>query len=70
MPSTYTTKQRETVDLICQRHYGRTRDVTEAVLSANPGIATLGAVLPFATVVLLPDIQAKRQQKRLVSLWD
>ena len=42
MPQIYTTKQGETVDLVCSKFYGRTRDATEAVLNANPGVAALG----------------------------
>lgn len=31
--------QGDTVDLLCQRHYGQTHGVTEAVVSANKGIS-------------------------------
>lgn len=31
--------QGDTLDLLCQRHYGTTQGVTEIVLAANPGIA-------------------------------
>ncbi|EFQ3862491.1 phage tail protein, partial [Escherichia coli] len=31
----------DTVDLLCQRHYGTTQGVTEAVLAANPGISAV-----------------------------
>lgn len=68
--ATYTTRQGETVDIVCHRHYGRTRETTEAVLAANPGLAALGPILPFATAINLPAIEAKSQKKRLVSLWD
>lgn len=68
--ATYTTKQNEVVDLICHRHYGRTKDVTEIVLAANPGLAAMGPVLPFATLVTLPDVQEKTRRKPLVSLYD
>ena len=48
-------QQGDTVDAICQRVYGRTAGVTEAVLEANPGLADLGPVLPHGTVIDLPD---------------
>lgn len=51
---TYVTRQGETVDIACLRHYGRTKAVTETVLDANPGLADLGAVLPFGTVIAMP----------------
>lgn len=68
--TTYTTKQGEMVDAICQRHYGRTKDVTEMVLAANPGLAAMGPVLPFATRVVLPAMQEKTRRRPLVGLWD
>lgn len=70
MATTYTTKQNEMVDMICHRHYGRTRDVTEAVLDANPGLAALGPILPFATRVTLPVIAEQTKRKPLVGLYD
>lgn len=68
--TTYTTKQNEVVDAICHRHYGRTKDVTEIVLAANPGLAALGPILPFATRVVLPAVQEKTRRKALIGLWD
>lgn len=70
MATTYTTKQGEMVDAICHRHYGRTREVTEIVLDANPGLAALGPILPFATRVVLPDVQEKTRRRPLVGLYD
>lgn len=70
MATIYTTKQNEVVDAICHRHYGRTRDVTEAVLAANPGLAAMGPVLPFATRVVLPAMQEKTRRRPLVGLYD
>ncbi|PWE56807.1 phage tail protein [Metarhizobium album] len=70
MPQTYTTRQGETVDLVCSKFYGRTRDVTESVLAANPGLAALGAVLPLGTQIVMPDIEARPAATKLISLWD
>lgn len=70
MATIYTTKQGEMVDAICQRHYGRTKDVTEAVLATNPGLAAMGPVLPFATRVTLPDVTEQTKRKPLVGLYD
>jgi len=61
--------QGDTIDLICQRRYGHTRGITEAVLEANPGLADLGPVLPIGTLVNLPDISAPAQQTT-IKLWD
>lgn len=61
--------QGDTVDRICQRVYGRTGGVTEAVLEANPGLADRGVILPHGTLVKLPDVAPPRKSKT-VQLWD
>lgn len=61
--------QGDTVDMICQRYYGRTSGVTEQVLEENPGLSDLGPILPIGTAVNLPD-QAKPAHKKTVNLWD
>ncbi len=61
--------QGDTVDAICQRVYGRTAGVTEAVLVANPGIADLGPILPHGTELDMPDI-SPQPATPMVQLWD
>lgn len=61
--------QGDTLDLICQRHYGRTQGTTEAVLQANPGLAAQGALLPMGTEVKLPRLNLQ-PVRRSVVLWD
>ncbi|MGD7095889.1 tail protein X [Ralstonia pseudosolanacearum] len=61
--------QGDTVDTICQRVYGRTAGVTEAVLAANPGLADLGPVLPHGTEVEVPDLSPHATVQTL-QLWD
>ncbi len=70
MPKTYITKQGETVDMACAATYGRTGEVTEAVLSANPGLAALGPILPLGTVISMPDIADPSTAPILKQLWD
>jgi phage tail protein X len=70
MPKTHAIKHGEMIDLVCYRHYGRTRDVTELVLAANPGLSELGPLPPIGTLVHLPDINSKPQLPALVNLWD
>lgn len=70
MTTIYTTRQGETVDLACQAFYGRTADVTEAVLGANPGLAELGPVLPLGTKIIMPVIDARPKARPLVKLYD
>ncbi|MCO5153396.1 MULTISPECIES: tail protein X [unclassified Shinella] len=70
MATIYVTKQGETVDLACLAHYGRTAEVTEAVLDANPGLAGLGPILPMGTRITMPDISRRATARPLVSLWN
>lgn len=66
---TYTTRQGQTVDMVCMAHYGRTASVTESVLEANPGAAAIGPILPTGTVLTLPVIETKTTARELVDLW-
>lgn len=61
--------QGDTVDRICQRVYGRTAGVTEQVLTANPGLADLGPILPMGTLLTLPD-QVPQAESPTLQLWD
>ena len=70
MATIYTTRQGETVDLACWRVYGRTAEVTEVVLAANPGLADKGLILPLGTVISMPDIAKPTTLRPLVTLWD
>lgn len=56
MAAQYRTKDGDTVDLICWHIYGATSGIVEQVLNANPGLATLGPVLPLGTLVTLPEV--------------
>ncbi|MGW8201899.1 tail protein X [Sphingomonas bisphenolicum] len=61
----------ETVDAICWRVLGRTRDVTEQVLALNPGLAALGPALPAGTLLILPNpAQLAPAVLETVNLWD
>ncbi|TXE33245.1 phage tail protein [Serratia marcescens] len=64
-----TARQRETVDMICHRHYGKTAGVTEAVMNANPGIADMGVFLPHGIAIEMPD-QVTAPAADTVQLWD
>lgn len=63
------THQGETVDALCWRHYGHTLGAVEAVLQANPGLASCGLILPQGILVLMPTLPAPAP-KPTVSLWD
>lgn len=64
-------RQGDTLDALCWRHLGRTAGVVEAALESNPGLASLGTVLPHGTAVDLPDSTPSAPTNRaLVQLWD
>ncbi len=62
-------QQRETVEMMCLRYYGKTAGVTESVLEANPGLANLGIFLPYGHQVEMPD-QVPPSASDTVQLWD
>lgn len=70
MATIYTTRQGETVDLACQAFYGRTADVTEAVLNGNQGLAELGPVLPIGTKIMMPVIDTRPKARPLIKLYE
>lgn len=61
--------QGDTLDMVCQRHYGATRGVTEAVLAANPGLCESGPFMTAGQEIILPDI-APAATVKMVQLWD
>ena len=69
MFTTVISVQGDTVENICFKHYGYTSGVTEQVLNTNPGLASLGAILPMGTRIELPDISTRTQPKT-TNLWD
>lgn len=70
MATTYRTKQGETLDLICWRHYGLRRGIVERVLNANYGLANQPPVLPMGLSIVLPDIPQPTQTAPIQKLWD
>jgi len=70
MSRTVYARQRDTLDAICYRVYGRTAGVTEQALKANPGLAERGPVLPHGTPVTLPEITQPPSRAPTVQLWD
>lgn len=61
--------QGDTLDTLCQRHYGRTEGVVEAVLLANSGLADFGVILPHGMAVSLPEVDTSPVSET-VNLWD
>lgn len=70
MPN-YTTKQGDMVDWICWHHYGTERGgVVEAVLEANPFLASRGPVLPKGLTVFLPELPTPAADEPVIRLWE
>ncbi|HFQ7885959.1 tail protein X [Enterobacter roggenkampii] len=61
--------QGDTLDALCARYYGRTENVVETVLQANPGLSELGVILPHGTAIDLPDVETSPTVETL-NLWD
>ena len=66
----YRTLEGDTLDKICLNFYGRSHRYVEAVLVANPGLATLGPIFSAGIIIELPDLPELKENKRLVRLWD
>lgn len=62
-------QQGNTLDLILFRHYGYTAGITEQVLNLNPGLATLGPIIPTGTLINMPAAPTQAEQP-LIQLWD
>lgn len=66
--TTYVTSDGDMLDAICWSYYGAAPGVVETVLSANPGLADLGDVLPAGVAIKLPEIQSAPVETE-VTLW-
>lgn len=65
----YRTVDRDMLDALCWKHYGRENAVT-VVLEANPGLAEYGEVLPAGVEILLPELPAAAPAPQPIRLWD
>lgn len=74
MATTYRTIQGDMIDLVVQRHYGRTdRGLVELVLEANraAGLSEHTPVLPLGTLITLPDPPSEAlRPAATIKLWD
>lgn len=67
----YITKQDETVDLACWKHYGYTAGITERVLDTNPDLAAKGPILPLGTKIQMPVVVNEIPEAiPVLKLWD
>ena len=59
----------DVLDEVCWQHYGR-EDLVPTVLTANPGLAQRGPVLPAGVAVVLPDSPPAHRLAPVVRLAD
>lgn len=69
-----------TVGLVCfdyangllrdRKRAGKLRGYVEATLDANPGLAALGLILPYGTVIDLPEFRIESQNDAIARLWE
>lgn len=71
MATIWTTSNGDVLDAICVKNYGTAglNQSLAAVLDANPGLATLGAIYPAGVKITLPEWTAEAEASS-VSLWD
>ena len=63
MATKYRTKEGDTVDYICWRFYGTSKNITEAVLEANTNLANADVELPANLLIELPDIEPEAESE-------
>jgi len=70
MADILTARPGDTLDELLWRERGLGPEALDAVLTANPGLADRGAVLPIGTPVTVPPIAAQAQPVReTIQLW-
>ena len=69
MSATYRAEQGDTLDFICWKFYGQQSGAVELVLDANPGLASLGPVIPVNTTITLPDLPKPATEVQPIRLW-
>ena len=66
----YRTRDGDSLDAVCWKHYGRQAGAVEAVLEANPGLSEVSPILPAGFVIGLPDLPQPAREIETISLWD
>ena len=65
----YQTRQGDSLDYICWKHYGRQSGAVEQVLAANPGLAGLGVIYPENVTIVLPELAVVKTEST-INIWD
>jgi len=65
----YQTRQGDSLDYICWKHYGRQSGAVEQVLAVNPGLAGLGVIYPENVTIVLPELAVVKTEST-INIWD
>ena len=65
----YQTRQGDSLDYICWKHYGRQSGAVEQVLLANPGLAERGAIYSENITINLPELAVVKTEN-ILNIWD
>lgn len=58
------------LDKVVRDHYGTSDGTLEAVLKANPGLASMGPVFPDRRTITFPEITPATLARRQTKLYD
>lgn len=58
------------LDKVVRDHYGTSDGTLEAVLAANPGLASMGPVFTSRRTITLPDVAPSALGTRQTKLYD
>lgn len=67
MATTCRTSSGDLLDTICRAHYGHLNGCVEAVLQANPGLASKPQPFAAELLIVLPDLDIPTTE--VIQLW-
>lgn len=67
MAKTIRTSEKDRLDTLCYRYYGRLNGTVEAVIAANPGLAKMPQPFASGIIITLPDLPV--QVAKPIKLW-
>lgn len=67
MAKTIRTSDKDRLDTLCYRYYGRLNGTVEAVIAANPGLAAMPQPFESGIIITLPDLPVPVEKQ--VQLW-
>lgn len=65
----YRCQEGDTVDLIAFQRF-QTHGMEMAILEANPGLASMGPVLPLGLVIKIPVPEVKDRARGVTNIWN